>query len=64
MERQEDIKYITLNIRRRVFKHTLNNNGGYLNQACSSAELLATLYIPNVQHLLINGLMLRDNSTI
>lgn len=31
-------------IRRRVFAHTLANNGGYLSQACSSAEILACLY--------------------
>ncbi len=31
-------------IRRRVLEHTLGNNGGYLSQACSSAEILATLY--------------------
>ncbi len=32
-------------IRRRVLDHTLENNGGYLSQACSAAELLATLYL-------------------
>lgn len=31
-------------IRRRVMAHVLANNGGYLSQACSSAELLACLY--------------------
>ncbi len=31
-------------IRRRVLEHTISNNGGYLSQACSSAEILATLY--------------------
>lgn len=31
-------------VRRRVLAHTLENNGGYLSQACSSAEILATLY--------------------
>ena len=31
-------------IRRRVFEHTLAHNGGYLSQACSSAEIFATLY--------------------
>ncbi|MGH2523593.1 MAG: transketolase, partial [Anaerolineales bacterium] len=31
-------------IRRRVLEHTINNNGGYLSQACSSAETLAALY--------------------
>jgi transketolase len=32
-------------VRRRVLEHTLKNNGGYLSQACSSAEILATLYL-------------------
>lgn len=31
-------------IRRRVLRHVLDHNGGYLSQACSAAELLATLY--------------------
>lgn len=31
-------------IRRRVLEHTVENNGGYLSQACSAAEILATLY--------------------
>lgn len=31
-------------IRRRVLEHTINANGGYLSQACSSAEILAVLY--------------------
>ena len=31
-------------IRRRVLDHTIRNGGGYLSQACSSAEILATLY--------------------
>jgi transketolase len=31
-------------IRLRVFEHVLANKGGYLSQACSSAELLAVLY--------------------
>jgi transketolase len=35
---------IANNIRMRVFEHVLANNGGYLSQACSSAETLATLY--------------------
>ncbi|MCX8094501.1 MAG: transketolase, partial [Candidatus Goldbacteria bacterium] len=32
-------------IRKRVLKYTIKNNGGYLSQACSSAEILATLYV-------------------
>ncbi|WP_180898315.1 transketolase [Martelella soudanensis] len=35
---------IALGIRRRVFLHTMRNNGGYLSQACSAAESLAFLY--------------------
>jgi transketolase len=31
-------------VRRGVLAHTLRNDGGYLSQACSSAEVLATLY--------------------
>lgn len=31
-------------VRRRVLAHTLAENGGYMSQACSSAEILATLY--------------------
>lgn len=31
-------------IRRRVLEHTVRNDGGYLSQACSSAEILAALY--------------------
>jgi transketolase len=31
-------------IRRRALEHTIENNGGYLSQACSSAEIFATLY--------------------
>ncbi len=35
---------VALGIRRRVFEHTIRNNGGYLSQACSAAEQLAFLY--------------------
>ena len=31
-------------VRRRVLEHVLKNNGGYLSQACSSAEIFAMLY--------------------
>lgn len=37
-------KAMAAGIRRRVLAHVLANNGGYLSQACSSAELLAALY--------------------
>jgi transketolase len=40
----ETAKRVAQNIRRRVLEHTIRNNGGYLSQACSSAEILASLY--------------------
>ncbi len=42
---QETVKKTALGIRRRVFEHTLQHQGGYLSQACSSADFLATLYV-------------------
>lgn len=36
-------------IRRRVLQHTLERNGGYLSQACSSAEIFAALYTKIMQ---------------
>jgi len=48
--RQKETQRVALGIRRRVLAHTLANNGGYLSQACSSAEILATLYT-RVMHL-------------
>lgn len=39
-----DIKKIADGIRRRVLEFTIKNGGGYLSQACSSAEIFATLY--------------------
>ena len=42
---QDEVKKVAHGIRRRVLEHTINNNGGYLSQACSSAEALATLYV-------------------
>ncbi|MCP4655616.1 MAG: transketolase [bacterium] len=45
---QEEARDLALRIRRRVFEHTIKNNGGYLSQACSSAEILATLYVKAV----------------
>jgi transketolase len=41
---QNDVKRVAAGIRRRVLEHTIRNNGGYLSQACSSAEIFATLY--------------------
>jgi transketolase len=42
---REHVQQIANNVRMRVFHHVLENNGGYLSQACSSAETLATLYM-------------------
>ena len=39
------VENVAMAIRRRVLEYTLYNNGGYLSQACSSAETLATLYL-------------------
>lgn len=41
---REQVRQTARGIRIRVLKHTINNNGGYLSQACSSAELFASLY--------------------
>ena len=40
----EHIQALAQGIRKRVLQHTLTNNGGYMSQACSAAELLSTLY--------------------
>lgn len=42
---QEDIYRVADKVRLRVLDHILKNNGGYMSQACSSAETLATLYM-------------------
>ena len=44
LEEIKEIERIAKGIRQRVLAHTLANNGGYMSQACSSAELLASLY--------------------
>ena len=44
---QKDIDQIAAmahGIRHRVLEHTVKNNGGYLSQACSAAEILSCLY--------------------
>ncbi len=41
---KEHIEHMAQGIRVRVLEHTIENNGGYLSQACSSAEILACLY--------------------
>jgi transketolase len=35
---------VALGIRRRVFEHSILNNGGYMSQACSAADQIAWLY--------------------
>jgi transketolase len=40
----ERTEAVAAGIRRRVLKHVLDKNEGYLSQACSSAEMLAMLY--------------------
>lgn len=40
-----EVRRVANAVRRRVLEHTLRNNGGYLSQACSSAEILSTLYL-------------------
>lgn len=42
-EKQRDIQRVANGIRLRVLEHTVKH-GGYLSQACSAAEMLATLY--------------------
>jgi transketolase len=42
---QDEVNRVAAGIRRRVLEHTIRHNGGYLSQACSSAEILATLYV-------------------
>lgn len=37
-------RQVARGIRLRTLEHTVNNNGGYLSQACSSAEIFAALY--------------------
>lgn len=41
----DKIQHAARGIRRRVLLHTLKHNGGYMGQACSSAETLASLYL-------------------
>jgi transketolase len=41
----DDVRQASRRVRRRVLEHTLKHNGGYMSQACSSAEILATLYL-------------------
>lgn len=43
-DRQVETQRVARNIRRRVLDYVIRHNGGYLSQACSGAEILATLY--------------------
>lgn len=47
---QVRVRRVADSVRRRVLAHTIKNNGGYMSQACSAAEILATLYV-KVMHL-------------
>ncbi|MBV9791281.1 MAG: transketolase [Chloroflexi bacterium] len=47
---QDTATQVAQAIRRRVLEHVILNNGGYLSQACSAAETLATLYT-RIMHL-------------
>jgi transketolase len=42
---REEVGRVAAGIRRRVLEHTIRSNGGYLSQACSSAEIFASLYV-------------------
>ena len=42
---QDEVARAARNIRLRVMDHTIAHAGGYLSQACSAAEILATLYL-------------------
>ncbi len=44
MKNSKSTEEVALGIRRRVFEHSMRNNGGYLSQACSAGEQLAWLY--------------------
>lgn len=44
MRNERSTEDVARGIRRRVFEHSIRNNGGYLSQACSAAEQLAFLY--------------------
>ena len=38
----DEVEQTALGMRRRAFEHTVKQQGGYLSQVCSSAELLST----------------------
>src|ERR1700690_1304376 len=41
----DEVRLAARHIRRRVLEHTLKHNGGYMSQACSSAEIFPPLYL-------------------
>jgi transketolase len=41
----DEVRQTANRVRRRVLEHTVLHNGGYMSQACSSAEILSTLYL-------------------
>ena len=43
-QHEKSLAEVAQGIRERVLAHSLKNNGGYMSQACSSAELLSCLY--------------------
>lgn len=45
----EEVLDAAFGIRRRVLEHCIGNDGGYLSQACSSAEILSTLYLKTMR---------------
>lgn len=42
---QAEIQEAANNIRKRVLLHTIKNNGGYMSQACSAAEIISAMYL-------------------
>ncbi|KPU42716.1 transketolase [Oxobacter pfennigii] len=42
---QDEVYKAANKIRELVMEHTIKNKGGYISQACSSAEIFATLYL-------------------
>ena len=44
VKQDKSLDDVATGIRKRVLAHSLKNNGGYMSQACSSAELLSCLY--------------------
>jgi len=45
----DEVRRAAAGVRRRVLRYTIDNNGGYLSQACSAADLLCTLYVRSMR---------------